>query len=67
MLLRLFSRWRFNKIYGVDDWVMVMVAAIDVVFVVMGNYMAMLAFGQDTWYIDPDDLTFALKVSAELP
>lgn len=45
---------------------MVMVAVIDVAFVVLGNYMAMLAFGQDTWYVDPDDLTLALKVSAGL-
>ncbi|ROW06945.1 hypothetical protein VMCG_04161 [Cytospora schulzeri] len=62
LILRLFSRWHFNKKYGVDDWLMVTVAIINVAFVVLGNYAAMLGFGLDTWYIDPDDLTFALKV-----
>lgn len=64
VFLRLFSRWRFNKRYGVDDWIMVTVAVMNVAFIVTGNYSAMLGFGRDTWYVDPNDLTFALKVSA---
>lgn len=64
LFLRLFSRWRFNKRYGVDDWIMVTVAVMNVAFIVIGNYSAMLGFGRDTWYVNPNDLTFALKVSA---
>lgn len=67
LLLRLFSRWRLTEKYGVDDWIMVAVAVMDVAFVVIGNYAGMLGFGVDTWYVAPDDLTFALKVSASLP
>lgn len=62
VFLRLFSRWRFNKRYGVDDWIMVTVAVMNVAFIVTGNYSAMLGFGRDTWYVDPNDLTFALKL-----
>lgn len=46
---------------------MVTAAVINVAFIVIGNCAAMLGFGFDTWYVDPDDLTFALKVSASLP
>ncbi|KUI73557.1 hypothetical protein VM1G_09165 [Cytospora mali] len=41
---------------------MVAVAVINMAFVVIGNYAAMLGFGVDTWYVDPDDLTFAMKL-----
>ncbi|KUI58930.1 hypothetical protein VP1G_06207 [Cytospora mali] len=41
---------------------MVAVAVINTAFVVIGNYAAMLGFGVDTWYVDPDDLTFAMKL-----
>ncbi|ROV92003.1 hypothetical protein VSDG_07639 [Cytospora chrysosperma] len=34
----------------------------NVAFIVIGNYSAMLGFGRDTWYVNPNDLTFALKL-----
>lgn len=45
---------------------MVAVAVIDVAYVIIGTYAGMLGFGVDTWYVDPDDLTFAMKVSTPL-
>lgn len=66
LLLRLCSRWYLNKKYGVDDWIMAAVAAIYVAFQVIGGYIDMLGFGIDIWYVEPDNLTLALKVSTFL-
>lgn len=69
-LFRLYSRWHLNSRFDIDDWVMFAVAVLLVPFQVVGEYANYLAFGLDTWYVEPKDLTDGLQVrnpSAEGP
>lgn len=69
-LFRLYSRWHLNSRFDIDDWVMLAVAVLLVPFQIVGEYGNYLAFGLDTWYVAPEDLTNGLqvrKLSAEGP
>lgn len=61
-ILRLYSRWYLNSRFDTDDWIMLAVAVVLVPFQVCGEYGNFLAFGVDTWYIAPEDLTTGLQV-----
>lgn len=61
-LFRLYSRWHLNSRFDIDDWVMLAVAVLLVPFQVVGEYANFLAFGLDTWYVAPEDLTDGLQV-----
>lgn len=61
-VLRLYSRWYLNSKFDVDDWIMLAVAVLLVPYQTIGEYGNYLAFGVDTWYVPPDDLTNALQV-----
>lgn len=61
-LFRLYSRWYLNSRFDIDDWVMLAVAVMLVPFQVVGEIGNYLAFGVDTWYVAPEDLTTGLQV-----
>lgn len=61
-IFRLYSRWYLNSRFDTDDWIMLAVAVVLVPFQVCGEYGNFLAFGVDTWYVAPEDLTTGLQV-----
>lgn len=65
-VLRLYSRWYLNNKFDVDDWIMLAVAVLLMPYQIIGDYANYLAFGVDTWYVPPDDLTDGLQVRNSL-
>ncbi|KAJ0302173.1 hypothetical protein COL516b_007224 [Colletotrichum fioriniae] len=60
--LRLYARWTTMHRFEADDWIMMFCGAMFVVFVVVGQLAGHVAFGEDIWMVDPDELTLGLKL-----
>ncbi|CRK21462.1 hypothetical protein BN1723_012405 [Verticillium longisporum] len=60
--LRMVSRWRMSHSFEPDDWIMTACLILYVPFCFIGTYVGRLAFGRDIWTVEPDDLTYALKL-----
>ncbi|KAJ3950398.1 uncharacterized protein N0V96_001543 [Colletotrichum fioriniae] len=52
--------------FEADDWIMMFCGAMFVVFVVVGQLAGHVAFGEDIWMVDPDELTLGLKASVSM-
>ncbi|KAK3680464.1 CFEM domain-containing protein [Podospora appendiculata] len=61
-LLRLYSRWWSVSRFEVDDYIMIVVVVLYVVFEILGEYAAQSAFGVDIWTVRPAELTLSLKL-----
>ncbi|KAK1633460.1 CFEM domain-containing protein [Colletotrichum phormii] len=48
--------------FEADDWIMMFCGAMFVVFVVVGQLAGHVAFGEDIWMVEPDELTLGLKL-----
>ncbi|KAK1499259.1 CFEM domain-containing protein [Colletotrichum tamarilloi] len=60
--LRLYARWTTMHRFEADDWIMMFCGAMFVVFVVVGQLAGHVAFGEDVWMVEPDELTLGLKL-----
>ncbi|OHE97032.1 CFEM domain-containing protein [Colletotrichum orchidophilum] len=60
--LRLYARWTMMHRFEADDWIMMFCGVIFTVFVVLGQLAGAVAFGEDIWMVQPDELTLGLKL-----
>ncbi|KAK0705085.1 hypothetical protein B0H67DRAFT_370576 [Lasiosphaeris hirsuta] len=62
VFLRLFSRWWTVPRFEVDDYIMMLVALLYIIFESLGGIAAQVAFGVDIWTVDGASLTLSLKL-----
>ncbi|KAK3343865.1 CFEM domain-containing protein [Lasiosphaeria hispida] len=62
VFLRLFSRWWTVSRFEVDDYIMMLVALLYIVFESLGSIAAQIAFGVDIWTVKGANLTLSLKL-----
>ncbi|TDZ30726.1 hypothetical protein C8035_v002322 [Colletotrichum spinosum] len=60
--LRLYARWSTMHHFETDDWIMIVCGIMFIPFVVLGQLVGAVAFGEDIWMVKPEELTFGLKV-----
>ncbi|KAK2022088.1 CFEM domain-containing protein [Colletotrichum zoysiae] len=60
--LRLYARWTTVHRIETDDWIVTFCALVFIVFVTFGQLAGWVAFGEDIWMVEPDKLTFGLKI-----
>ncbi|KAK2063176.1 CFEM domain-containing protein [Colletotrichum caudatum] len=60
--LRLYARWTTVHRIETDDWIVTFCALVFIVFVTFGQLAGLVAFGEDIWMVEPDKLTFGLKI-----
>ncbi|TQN73822.1 Satratoxin biosynthesis SC1 cluster protein 4 [Colletotrichum shisoi] len=60
--LRLYARWTTMHRFESDDLIMIFCGLLFIVFVTLGQLAGSVAFGEDIWMVEPEELTFGLKI-----
>ncbi|KAJ0142906.1 hypothetical protein CTA2_1346, partial [Colletotrichum tanaceti] len=60
--LRLYARWTTMQRFESDDLIMIFCGLLFIVFVTLGQLAGSVAFGEDIWMVEPEELTFGLKI-----
>ncbi|KAH7311479.1 hypothetical protein B0I35DRAFT_481439 [Stachybotrys elegans] len=61
-IIRFYTKMFIIRKFSPEDWLALVYFAIYIVYFGIGHHALMSAFGQDIWWIEPDDLAHALKL-----